>query len=1005
MVTGDAGSRQPELGDNPRIPKSGGRARVVVEAQDGERVEIDVPGSHSAPRRSRFVDARRPGVRLLQKTVATFREAGPFPHPRALPVFVSNRSISIDDAMEVCASALDPDSSESLFWIRAAPRPWIMPPPPRLPFSIVLTVRATEKVGKIPQHRWLDRARQSLGIEIQDPFPADHPPAVYALLSETPISVVVALGEEIPNLIGAIEEARRASPSSRRPSDGPRVLVALHAEDERERLQEPRSAFARSVACVHVRGPEATWGRWIEGFAAGIAHDLPVHDAARLAWDRFAGPSATPMSLLTVVGDPGSIHGLRLADAIDELIDDADALSPFTSATRDESTSGGDQSPPEEAEGGEEEEVDVAMEVPPSDVRSPAGRPPGSEEAAPPPSWVGSCYRLIDRAQAGRHLTNIKGSAYESDALVPATGWARHVTDLNNMRASVAHGRMEKRSVDLCFRLPVGPALAARSVPDALEDFRVPRARPLEVGGRYRLCFRVGQPFVGSLFVSPPPPIDPLLKAIDSFSVHRVDVVVFPLDFIAEGAVVRSLVIPAFGSSATLSFPVRAPTKAGSARLRVAVFLGNHLVQSYLVRTTVARAGARSARGELSAELEFTRAEDLYETQELPARRFSVLLNADSNVHSFQFKIGDAAGTVRWRKKGVGEAVGRIRKLLQGFSADAQNPRRFPADQIAKDFDYADALKALAEEGSRVYKSLFLENWDLEAEFLAIRKERDLALQAVFCDADAEFPWDLLYDKTMPADLANAKVCSAARCDEEHVGENVICESGFWGVRHIVEQFVAFGRERIDRAASATWPKSAAVQISLGDGSAAASRLVSDLSSGLGGGVVQVRPSAAKAFLGTLWNARSRGAVTVVLGHVTRASAEAPARICILDGSPGVHMTASDLTDMTIQSGRWKPSSGVVLLLGCSSAAASDFELAPLHRAMLRAGAVAVVGTECDVYSDVAARFGIQLVLALGRDHLPMGRAVRSARLDLLGRKNPLAFLFSAYGDASLQYT
>ena len=64
-------------------------------------------------------------------------------------------------------------------------------------------------------------------------------------------------------------------------------------------------------------------------------------------------------------------------------------------------------------------------------------------------------------------------------------------------------------------------------------------------------------------------------------------------------------------------------------------------------------------------------------------------------------------------------------------------------------------------------------------------------------------------------------------------------------------------------------------------------------------------------------------------------------------------------------------------------------------------GAAAVVGTEAVVGSDLAAEFAETVTRELWAGK-PLGKAVTEFRRSLIGRGNPLAFLFHAVGDADL---
>jgi hypothetical protein len=93
----------------------------------------------------------------------------------------------------------------------------------------------------------------------------------------------------------------------------------------------------------------------------------------------------------------------------------------------------------------------------------------------------------------------------------------------------------------------------------------------------------------------------------------------------------------------------------------------------------------------------------------------------------------------------------------------------------------------------------------------------------------------------------------------------------------------------------------------------------------------------------------------------------------------------------------------LVVLNACGSAAQSPLASAGLVPYLQAQGARACIGTECDIPAVFGAAFGSALLMALVRDRLTVGAALRAARRAFLEREhNPLGLLYALYGSADL---
>ena len=114
----------------------------------------------------------------------------------------------------------------------------------------------------------------------------------------------------------------------------------------------------------------------------------------------------------------------------------------------------------------------------------------------------------------------------------------------------------------------------------------VPPAQHLRPGASYSLQVNVGLPTRQSIVVSPVS-LDHYLQARYSGGGARLRVILSGSDFAVDEPEQLLIVPEPPGASETISFTVRAPKEAGSARLRVGLYDRNNLVQSLLITASI----------------------------------------------------------------------------------------------------------------------------------------------------------------------------------------------------------------------------------------------------------------------------------------------------------------------------------------------------------------------------------------------------------------------------------
>ncbi|MBU2666378.1 CHAT domain-containing protein [Actinoplanes bogorensis] len=100
---------------------------------------------------------------------------------------------------------------------------------------------------------------------------------------------------------------------------------------------------------------------------------------------------------------------------------------------------------------------------------------------------------------------------------------------------------------------------------------------------------------------------------------------------------------------------------------------------------------------------------------------------------------------------------------------------------------------------------------------------------------------------------------------------------------------------------------------------------------------------------------------------------------------------------------RWPTSRPLVFLNACRSIATEPEHASSFINALIRrAGASGMVGTEIITYERLAATFAEQVLNEFVTHGRPIGEAMRTARLTLLSRGNPLGLIYTAYAPPHL---
>lgn len=484
------------------------------------------------------------------------------------------------------------------------------------------------------------------------------------------------------------------------------------------------------------------------------------------------------------------------------------------------------------------------------------------------------------------------------------------------------------------------------------------------------------------------------------------------------------LLRPPPADSELVKVALRSPAQPGRYRIRVGLYHENNLLQSVLLRVDVNAPGAARRRGAgLHAEVEFALSESLADPQRLPQRTVNVLCNAgDDGSHTF-LVVG--AGFRKDFDFGEGQmraAVDDARKALLEIAADRSGARpryRFDADNRGSLAQLGPDLIRLAEHGHAMFSSIVTaEDRAFKAQLLAALGPSLATIQvSATKSARYVFPWALVYDRPLvvggnrlcpqfAADVLGQAPLEVAQCFNggcPHLGDaSVVCPSGFWGFKHLLEQPMSV--------------KAKAGPIGAGE-------LVTELHVGPAGAPLpalmaisreldQVVPHEREMRGEAAWQFAVKDTkAEVLLNLQAAAQAHVPLVYFYCHGGRagsqtwlgigrGERLVPGDLEAREID---WSGASPLVMINGCHTADLTPDDLLSFNQVLAWCRAAGVIGTEIDVTESLARDFarGFFAQLAGGA---AVGESIRRQRLSLLARFNPLGLAYTPYCSASLRF-
>lgn len=904
--------------------------------------------------------------------------------PATLPVFAEQIAggPDIDNrlAAEIVAELLDNIGipQERLQIIELARHSWFDRTLFRLPLRILTVGDYCNKLfNKLRSHHWYSQEKSSIeefGVSINQVTSALLP----QMLAEREWDVLVIDRDNANKLYDSETTLKtfQANP--------PHLTIAIRTQNEQLITNIPNTGTA--LLCAISPYPDFyQYDDFISNFFYGIIHDLPLHEATRMA-------SKKQIKLrLRLIADPASNQSLRLSDEFSQLIDDVAAL--------------GKQVNPGNVQAflprlGLSEETDLVKTL---------------RQAA---SFNSEVKETLSKAR------NEVDFAHESRGLVPL---AKAELGLQNARLAFRQAEETLRSISTNRKqAALVKKHQERRVDvtlDHLENgFYQPYSKrdPFLASQRYRLGVHIGQPSQNSLMVGKNPPIDPLLPPSERPKGYHLDIVVFEKDFELLSERVRQLYLPDLGGSEPVYFELRAPKTAGPADLRISVYYRNHLIQSFRLEARVSETWVNTARPQVRVHLDFCRTARFTNLRQIKPRALSIGVNQNQNgTHTFMIKKDQIANSypIELTEAQIQGVLDDFRGKLKQIS---ENPLFSVLNTQQPVAEFEKHVRELAKLGGNLYHMLFQRaSKEMQSEMRLLRNRSDQSIQIIRHDINFSFPWTAVYDYRVPDDSSSstlAPICMGKPLPiptsgsvhtapqglhqgcPHNPGRAVYCIEGFWGVRHRVEQLIG-NTGRVDGVHIINMtgrPGSIGLAANLNDPPTQAFRSLLH---------EKFRDACVEFTSGSsfydFWDEQKRPAAWIVLGHLE--SDRIGLMPMAVASIPDQWLSPKTIMDYLVEYGPWEQPNPMILLMACESGKTQLSDLNGFVQAFHATGASAIVGTECPIFSGIAALFAQEIVLKLWNEKTNLGEAVQSFNREMFCRNIPLPFVFSCIGSSDLK--
>ncbi|HEX6046439.1 MAG TPA: hypothetical protein VFZ22_18230 [Pyrinomonadaceae bacterium] len=511
-----------------------------------------------------------------------------------------------------------------------------------------------------------------------------------------------------------------------------------------------------------------------------------------------------------------------------------------------------------------------------------------------------------------------------------------------------------------------------------------------------------------------------------------------------------------------LVFPVRVPKNEGVYRLRCNIYCAQVLVQSYVVSAS-ARTTATAVNEACTKKLDYVLSQNLRASHlaSLTAEphRLSIMVNSNGDgSHNFRFFGADETERFKDDAQIDGDQLSgfllQARRALHKVSWDNENEwdpdnknlayryksGAFDAKMLARDLAY------LARAGWRIYAGFISHLTKTAAELETLMADPGLVQIALKLSPRAVLPAAIVYDYAWKPDVFAAsfdttpfELCPtfAAALDSACAGgppleecdcfkggcalkamiadirkpgsgktlqdlPPVICPSGFWGYRHSlglpltldgtnkdIPPVISFKDQLQMIACVSTDPLFVERDTHLGRLKKLKNALKFELDNSYGAIVNRLKTT-----------------IPQLLYFYCHGGVRANTNLPYLEIGNSDRFGPDDLIGEGIS---WKEPHPLVFINGCHTTSLNpEITLDFVSSFVQQSGAAGVIGTEITIFEPLAVKFAEECFSRFvgappHNESMPLGRAVRGARLELLKQGNPLGLVYIPYAVGTLR--
>jgi len=466
----------------------------------------------------------------------------------------------------------------------------------------------------------------------------------------------------------------------------------------------------------------------------------------------------------------------------------------------------------------------------------------------------------------------------------------------------------------------------------------------------------------------------------------------------------QTLCLPPEGASETLAFETRAPDRAGEGFLQVDLFYRGFLLQSLRMSATIADVGETEAPPR-RADVVFATTDRLDERlfADLPERMLTIVLGVDPRDGTLDLRFLDrrhqrevARSRTGTLAAPISRAGAAVRKVLYTMVAPEHEQTNYLWKRRGDRERLERWLPELADAGRSLYRALFPQSI-LEDGILP----EGTVVQVDPVIGQMTLPWSLIYDhKVRPGGKLCPRFWEDGVCGDCPHRDNpkIVCPSGFWGFRAIIEQIPCWLDTRcpepkpLIRRIDNDDPLCLNVNVNRTFG------LWRDHLARLErAGRLELLVAEEIDQMESFWDDRA-GALDLVYFYTHAGKDDLERPMLLLSDGPYTsnHIEACELD--------WSRHP-LVFLNGCGTGDYDALSFTSLISDFRKAGASGVIGTECPVPEMFAEHFASQLLPELLRGEW-LGKAMLRVRRQLLTENlNPMGLAYTLFATSEIGLT